>query len=59
MSDRGICDRCRKPAVKHNGGWLCPTCGAERPYDGDRDQKKTFPTGYWQSGGSRGPDRSR
>lgn len=58
MSDRGTCDTCGKPSIKFQGGWLCPNCGSERPYDGDRDPKKTFPDGYWRIGGSRGPDRS-
>lgn len=40
MADRGICDRCKKPAIKHNGGWVCANCGTERPHDPERDVKK-------------------
>lgn len=48
MSDRGICDNCGKPAVMHEGGWLCPNCGSERPSDRDRDvTKRVKPSGSY------------
>lgn len=40
MSDRGICETCRKPAIRAGSAWVCPNCGTERPYDPDRYIKK-------------------
>lgn len=58
VTDDGTCWSCGKKAIRVSDDWICPSCHYKRPHDASKRSKPRFSEGYWQRGGSKGPDRS-